>query len=258
MAQKGSRDTAGSSVESLVQTIRKNKAGFKRLAGYSIECLIKLIAPPASNWLSDAITALNCGAVEAIAEILQGPTTADGGIFLQAVVAINAMVRASARGAQAVADSAHYRTILTAFAFYWDVTLREQSRAAAVGGAPPKELEGEDRNNAVAAVKMVAEIMMSVARQAPQALLGEPLAISALMRLAYPVYGKLPFVLLDPLSCTIGLQCLIVVRASRGLAACPRVLLLLLLTTGSRPLSCSPLSTTPVLSACRCAWLHVR
>jgi hypothetical protein len=51
---------------------------------YSIECLVKLIAPPQVNSVKLCGEALEHGAGTAISDVLQETSTADGVIFLQA------------------------------------------------------------------------------------------------------------------------------------------------------------------------------
>ena len=62
---------AATSIEGLVQSIRTHKR-FKRLAGYSIQCLLKVIAPPAGEWEAAAARAQRAGVLDAVAEV-SGP-----------------------------------------------------------------------------------------------------------------------------------------------------------------------------------------
>jgi hypothetical protein len=202
---RGATDTS-TDVEGLVQSIRTHKK-FKRLAGYSIQCLIKVIAPPASDWVALSQEAQRFGVVEAIGEVLQAPTTSDGGIFLQSITAVSAVACSSGAGAVAVAESAALASLLNAFVFFWDSTLPEAARASR------GDLEGEDRSTAQGVMKHMSDLLHAVGRQAPGVILSQPAGLSTLLRLAVPTHaGSL---VTDLPASAVAMQCLGLVRRAR-------------------------------------------
>jgi hypothetical protein len=172
-----------SSVSQLVSSIAQHKK-FKRLAGYSISCLVKLIAPPAADWVNLCQEAARCGAVEAVGEVLTSPTTSDAAIFLHSAATVAAVATSSGRCAAAVAESPGLGPLLAAFVFYWDNTLPELARGSRGG-----ELEGEDRTGARAGMKAMADLLLAVCKQAPQSVIKQPLGVPVLLRLAVPGFG---------------------------------------------------------------------
>jgi hypothetical protein len=182
-SKRGAAVEDSGSIEGLVQSINTHKK-FKRLAGYSISCLVKLIAPPASDWVNLSLEAARCGAVGAIGEVLQNPTTGDAGIFQHSVAAVASIALSSVRCAAAIAESPALGTILSAFVFYWDKTLPELASGTRGGG-----LEGEDLLGARGCMKHVADVLHAVSKQAPATLLQQPQGVPVLLRLAVPGFG---------------------------------------------------------------------
>lgn len=64
-----SRAGASAGVAGLVGSIKQHK-NFKQLAGYSVQCLVKAITPPALNWERSLREAYEAGALEAITAVL--------------------------------------------------------------------------------------------------------------------------------------------------------------------------------------------
>ena len=187
-----------------MQSIRTHKK-FKRLAGYSIQSLIKVIAPPASDWVSLAQEAHRAGVVEAIGEVLVAPTTADGGIFLQSITAISAVACSGTRGATAVAESVALPSVLNAFMFFWDETLAEAAKASR------GELEGEDRATALGVMKHMSDLMHAVCRQSPGVVLQQVAGLPTLLRLGLPTMAGSH--VSDLAANAVAMQCLGMVRA---------------------------------------------
>ena len=67
MASRAASASAG--VQGLVGSIKQHK-NFKQLAGYSVQCLVKAITPPALNWERSLREAYEAGALEAITAVL--------------------------------------------------------------------------------------------------------------------------------------------------------------------------------------------
>ncbi len=59
-----------SGVKALVQSIKKHK-NFRQLASYSVQCLVKVVVPPASGWEEALKEAFDAGALDAITAVLQ-------------------------------------------------------------------------------------------------------------------------------------------------------------------------------------------
>ena len=62
--------SASSGVGALVASIKQHKK-FKQLAGYSVQCLVKAIVPPAVGWEQNLREAYEAGCLEAITDVLQ-------------------------------------------------------------------------------------------------------------------------------------------------------------------------------------------
>jgi hypothetical protein len=175
-------NSADSSVEGLVHSIQKSKT-FKRLAGYSIECLNKLINPTASDWLEQSGLAVKLGAVPAIVDVLANPSTSDAGIFIQATKAVAILASSSSRAGQSLCDvPSAVGTIINAFVYYWDTTLPSLTDSR-------KQLSAEDRQSAYSTAESFAGIVATVAKHGPRVLTGVPAAIPALCRLIVPDFG---------------------------------------------------------------------
>jgi hypothetical protein len=180
------RQTTGadSSVEGLVHSIQKSKT-FKRLAGYSIECLNKLINPTASDWLEQSALAVKLGAVPAIVDVLANPSTSDAGIFIQATKAVAILASSSARAGQSLCDvPSAVGTIINAFVYYWDTTLPSLTDSR-------KQLSIEDKQAAYTTAESFAGIIATVAKHGPKVLTSVPAAVPALCRLIVPDFGTL-------------------------------------------------------------------
>lgn len=205
-----SRAPAEGSVEGLVHSIQKSKT-FKRLAGYSIECLNKLITPTASDGAAQCGLAVKLGATAAIIDVLTNPSTSDAVIFVQALKAVATLSVSSARGGQALSDSpAGIATIVRAFTFYWDTTLPSLVDSR-------KQLSSEDKQTAAAVSEDFATIMHTVAKAAPRVVLTVEGALSALCRLVFPEFSgttSRPIVFHSPATVS-ALQALTVVRYMR-------------------------------------------
>lgn len=212
MAGRGAPSaSADSSVEGLVQSIQKSK-NFKRLAGYSIECLNKLITPTASDWAAQAGNALRLGAVHAIVDVLNNPSTSDAGIFIQAIKAIATLSASSARAGAVLGDApADVAVIVRAFVFYWDTTVPSLADSR-------KQLSTEDRQAAAGTAEGFANIALTAAKHSPRAVLTTEGALSALCRVVHPEYTPSPAAksagptVFHAVATSLALQALTVVR----------------------------------------------
>lgn len=202
-----SRPTAETSVEGLVHSIAKSK-NFKRLAGYSIECLNKLINKTASDWVEQCALAVKLGGLQIIVDVLANPSTSDAGIFVQATQAIAILASSSARAGATLGEShPAVLTLLRAFVFYWDTTVPSLADSR-------KQLSGEDKQTVCGTAEAFASILLTVSKNAPRALLTVENALGALARLFSPEYTAASggIAVFHPPAANMALQALALVR----------------------------------------------
>ena len=101
-----------SGIPDLVGSIKKHKK-FKGLAGYSIQCLTKVIVPPAATWQANAKAAADLGAYDVISSVLhQFPE--EESIFSPGATAISAMSSIPSVAA-AMAENPAFKLLLEGF-----------------------------------------------------------------------------------------------------------------------------------------------
>jgi len=96
-------------VKSLVQSIKKHK-NFRQLASYSVQCLVKVVVPPASGWEEALKEAYDAGALEAITSVLQ-KHAGDEVILSAATHCLQAMATVP-EYAQAIVESGCMKSLL--------------------------------------------------------------------------------------------------------------------------------------------------